>query len=81
MHPYLMEALARQHRAELLRQQHFRDRRAATPASSVDATPRPIGSVRRSLGTALVLAGTRLMTGRDPTAEWAVRAPADVTLR
>ncbi len=81
MHPHLITALARQRRADLLRQQRFRDDRLRCRAPAIDATERPIRSVRYSLGSALVLAGTRLMAGRGASVDLAVGAPVDAALR
>jgi hypothetical protein len=75
MHPSLIGALARQRQAELLRPQQFRDSRADRTASAADGARGPIRSVRYSLGTALVVAGTRLMARRETMAELAVQTP------
>ena len=61
MHPDLIGALARERQAELLRQQQFRNTGADETSSVVTATRRPIHSFRSSVGSALVVAGTRLM--------------------
>ena len=60
MHPDLIRALARERHAELLRARQFRN---TNPASS-KPRPRasmPIQRVRRSMGSALVHAGMRLI--------------------
>ena len=68
MHPELIRALGRERQAELLRAQQFRDSQLHVrvdaevgPASDIHRAGRPIEQFRRSLGSALVVAGTRLM--------------------
>jgi hypothetical protein len=58
MHPDLIRALAREHHAELLRSRQFRD---TDPASSTRRPTGPVQRVRRSMGSALVQAGMRLL--------------------
>ncbi|HXQ44827.1 MAG TPA: hypothetical protein VN816_09320 [Acidimicrobiales bacterium] len=78
MHPDLIRALARERHAEILRAQHFRD----IAAPSGDAGRRgPVHHLRRSLGSALVAAGTRLMPSNPPAARWAVQASRQGTRR
>jgi hypothetical protein len=75
MNPALISALDRERRAELLDARQFRDShrqwRHETPASiSVAAVPhRPLIQLRRSLGSALVVAGTRLMATNHVTVD------------
>jgi hypothetical protein len=69
MHPHFMDALARQHREELHRQQQFRHRKRQSSLSRVAATRNPLRRIRRSLGGALVAAGTRLIGGPPGTIE------------
>jgi hypothetical protein len=58
-----MRALARERQAELLDEQQARHvRRHLSPLATGSAKAVP-GRLRRSLGTALVLAGARLMPG------------------
>jgi hypothetical protein len=61
MHPSSIGALARQRHRELLQERQFRNIGAGDPASVGELTRRPIRHVRRSVGSALVVAGTRLM--------------------
>jgi hypothetical protein len=85
MHPEFIRALGREREAELLRHQHFRDTRSrrairriqknsavlvAVP-SAAPVARRPVDHLRRSLGSALVTAGTRLLARRPPGADWA----------
>jgi hypothetical protein len=79
MHPHLIQALARERRAEVLRAQHFRDSGAEAVAPSVSAMGRPWHHVRRALGSALVAAGTRLMAPRPAT--YVLQASRDRTIR
>jgi hypothetical protein len=60
MHPELLRALAREHRAELLRHHQYRQRSKTPPDAVVRAT-RPLRRVRLAMGTVLVTAGTRLL--------------------
>ena len=63
MHPEVIRALARERQAELLDEQQARYvRRRATPLAT-GSDKAILGRLRRSLGTALVLAGARLMRG------------------
>lgn len=61
MHPNLIGALARERQAELLRQHQFRNTEADERSSVVDATRKQVHTIRCSVGSALVVAGTRLM--------------------
>jgi len=61
MHPDAIRALARQHQAELLRRQHFRERPVALAAERADRVAGPMRHLRHGLGRALVVAGTRLL--------------------
>jgi hypothetical protein len=72
MHPSLTEALGRERHAELLRRQRFRESATTRSGSVASRTRGPIPSIRHSLGSALVVAGTRLMTPNRTTAGWAV---------
>lgn len=65
MYPEYLHALARQHQAELLRHQRFRQAEDAARPSRPRG-PTPLQRTRRALGTALVVAGTRLH-GDAPT--------------
>jgi hypothetical protein len=60
MHPNFTAALARDHQAELLRQLEFRNSQAGRGRSLEIESRRPIEQIRFSLGSALILAGTRL---------------------
>lgn len=60
MHPNFTVALARERQAELLRQLEFRNSGAGRGRSLETASRRPIEQIRSSLGSALILAGTRL---------------------
>ncbi len=62
MHPCLTEALARERHAELLHRQRFRESSADLPRSVAPRRRGPLPSIRHALGSALVMAGTRLMT-------------------
>jgi hypothetical protein len=63
MHPDFTLALARQRQAELLRQQEFRNSQAGRGRSLETVWRRPVEQIRCSLGSALILAGTRLVAG------------------
>ncbi len=80
MHPESMGALARQHQAELLRRQQFRDSAGDGSGSLADRKAMPVNPLRRALGSALVLAGTRLMAGNG-TADRVIHASRESTLR
>ena len=66
MHPSSIGDLARQRHNQLLHEQQFRNTGAGGPASFGDLTRKPIRHVRRSVGAALVVAGTRLMAPGQP---------------
>jgi hypothetical protein len=66
MHPDIAHVLARERQAELLRQNQFRHRQSGT---SLVRAARPTRRVRRSLGAALVAAGTRLIGNAPATLE------------
>jgi|HubBroStandDraft_6_1064221.scaffolds.fasta_scaffold3580948_1 hypothetical protein len=68
MHPNLINDLARQRHCELLQEQEFRNIGAGGSPSVRNLTRTPIRHVRHTLGSALVLAGTRLMTPGPPQA-------------
>jgi hypothetical protein len=68
MYPEYLHALARQHQAELLRHQRFRQAEDAVRPSRPRG-PTPFQRTRRSLGTALVVAGTRLHGGAPARVE------------
>src|SRR5580693_6383366 len=75
MHPELIRALGRERHAELLRRQQFRN------TDDFDAWPGPrspgsVRHLRRTLGSALVTAGTRLMAAPGPR-DWAVPLSGD----
>ena len=61
MHPSLTEALARERHAELLHRQRFRESATDLPGPVARRARSPIPSIRHSLGSALVVAGTRLI--------------------
>jgi hypothetical protein len=66
MNPALIRALGRERHAERLDARHFRDterqwRHQAPSPTSVAGARRPLTQLRRSLGSVLVEAGTRLM--------------------
>jgi hypothetical protein len=60
MHPNFTVAFARERQTELLRQQEFRNSQVGRGRSLEIASRRPIAQIRCSLGSALILAGTRL---------------------
>jgi hypothetical protein len=66
VHPDLLHALARQRQAETLRQHQFRHTRKQLTAPRAHRAATPIRRVRRTLGTALVAAGSRLLGGSPP---------------
>jgi hypothetical protein len=68
MYPDFLHALARQHQAELLRHQRFKQTQDAVSPSR-PRSPTPFQRARRSLGTALVVAGTRLHGGTTGSVE------------
>jgi hypothetical protein len=68
MYPDYLYALARQHHEDLLRHQHFRRRRDSTHPRHPRG-PTSVGRTRRSLGTALVVVGTRLLGGASAHVE------------
>jgi hypothetical protein len=68
MYPDFLHALARQHQTELLRHQRFKQTGHAVRPSR-QRGPTPFQRVRRSLGTALVVAGTRLHGGTPGSVE------------
>ena len=61
MHPDLIRALARERHAELLRARQFRDTNPAFSTPRPPGASRPMHRVRRSMGSALVHAGMRLI--------------------
>jgi len=73
MNPALIRALDGERRAELLQARQFRDNQlqcrheAQSPTSVMPVTHRPLGQLRRSLGSVLVVAGTRLMAPNHVT--------------
>jgi hypothetical protein len=77
MHPDLLRALARERHAELLRARQFRDNRAGGSPSPVRRTQSPVHPLRRTVGSALVAAGTRLMAPGPGPADWAVPGSPD----
>lgn len=79
MHPHFVQALARERRAEILRAQRFRDSGPDGEASYGAPSRRPHRPLRRSVGSFLVVAGTRLMAPRP--ADYALQASPDRTLR
>jgi hypothetical protein len=81
MHPDVIRALVRERQAELLRHQQFRNIRAPGARTARKTTRRPVHHLRLSLGSALVVAGTRLLPSSHATADWAVQASRDRTLR
>jgi hypothetical protein len=66
MHPDLISALVRERRTELLRHQHFQENRRGRSRPLWQQRQRPDQRLRRTVGVALVHAGTRLM---PPTAK------------
>jgi hypothetical protein len=68
MHPELIGALARQHQAERLRRRHFRSRTGPQPPG--DRTRLPVRHIRYSVGSALVLVGTRVLPPNQTDDEW-----------
>lgn len=80
MHPESMSALARQHQAELLRRQQFRESAGDGCGSLADRRSMPVNRLRRALGSALVLAGTRLMAGNG-SADRVIQASRRSTMR
>jgi len=79
MHPDFIHALGRERHAELLREQQFRNSRA--DRWPVDGSRGPVDQLRRSLGTALVAAGTRLMPANRPAQPWGLTASRHSTMR
>jgi hypothetical protein len=63
MYPDFLHALARQHQAELLRHQRFKQTEDTVRPRGRPRGPTPWQRTRHSLGTALVIAGTRLRGG------------------
>jgi hypothetical protein len=61
MHPDLLQALAHERQAELLRHNQFRQRRRLHPQLPDRVDDKPIPRLRHSLGVALVHAGIRLL--------------------
>ena len=62
MHPDLLRTLAQERQAELLRHNQFRHRQKLDAAQRpAQRSSKPIPRLRHSMGTALVLAGTRLL--------------------
>jgi hypothetical protein len=78
MHPHMISALARERHAELLRARHFRD---TDGLRSRKRWRRPVQRARHAVGSALVLAGTRLIAPDRRAPEWVVHASRDSTLR
>jgi hypothetical protein len=60
MHPNFTVAFARDRQAELLRQHEFRNSQVGRGRSLETASRRPLAQIRWSLGSALIVAGTRL---------------------
>jgi hypothetical protein len=81
MHPDLIRALGRERHAELLRSRQIRDPRHAVDAVVSDLTRRrrPAGHLRRSVGAALVQAGSRLLAQNQTAADWAVPGSGEST--
>jgi hypothetical protein len=73
MHPHLIHALAHERQADLVRRQHFQEGGPDHPVPVTNTRARPIDQLRRSLGAALVTAGTRLMPPNQTTADWGAR--------
>jgi hypothetical protein len=69
MHPEFIRALARQRQADLLHQQHLH-RHEVVDTSPGSSAGNRIDHVRRSVGAALVVAGTRLMPPNRASTEW-----------
>jgi hypothetical protein len=75
MNPVLIRALDGERRAEFLRARQFRDsqlqwrQEAPSPPAVGHVTRRPVTQLRRSLGSVLVVAGTRLMANNGVTAD------------
>lgn len=63
MHPELIYTLGKERHAELLRQNQFRHHESDASSTPYQPDKRPVRRVRRSLGTALVLTGARLLGG------------------
>lgn len=63
MHPDLLHTLGKERHAELLRQNQFRHHENEVSPTPCKPDKRPVHRVRRSLGTALVLTGARLLGG------------------
>ena len=61
MHPDLIRALARERHAELLRARQFRDTNSGLSSPRPTGASRSMRRVRRSMGSALVHAGMRLI--------------------
>jgi hypothetical protein len=61
MHPDLIRALARERQAENLRARQFRDTNSTSATPGAGVASGPVRRVRRSMGSALVHAGMRLI--------------------
>jgi|HubBroStandDraft_1064217.scaffolds.fasta_scaffold26600_3 hypothetical protein len=73
MHPHLIHALAHERQADLVRRQHFQQGGPDDPVLVTHTRARPIDQLRRSVGAALVTAGTRLTPANRTTADWGAR--------
>ncbi|MGH9016590.1 MAG: hypothetical protein ACRDY1_02465 [Acidimicrobiales bacterium] len=81
MHPDLITALARQRQADLRHEYQFRDLDGNAVDHEAARAGRPLVQVRRSLGSALVLMGTRLLPPGHPAADWALTSGRDAVMR
>lgn len=81
MHPNLMNNLARQRQAERRDEYHFRDNGDEAVSRGAHGAGRRLRQVRRSVGSALVMVGTRLLPANQPVADWALQASRDSTVR
>jgi hypothetical protein len=66
VHPELLRALAKTRHADFLRDQEFRESRADRSTSRARVPGTSIGRVRRTVGAALVSAGTSLLGDNRP---------------
>jgi hypothetical protein len=69
VHPELIQALAREHHADLIRPRRARRSDGPRPISRTVRVNSPSRRARSSLGLALIVAGERLQRGTSATVE------------